>query len=147
MQKVCKKGSAGHAGKTVPGAVWPLNKQDNGTAQQWDNKKVPQTRPGVPSGTVADILCLFCVCSVCILYILCDISVYNSVSILCMFCVYLGYIMCIFCVCFVCILCMFCVYYVYILCIFCVCSVCILYMELLSRRARTEPRVYAEMGP
>ena len=33
MQKVSKKGFAGHAGKTVPGAVGPL-KEDNQTAQQ-----------------------------------------------------------------------------------------------------------------
>ena len=34
MQKGSKKGSAGHAGKRVVGAVGPL-KQDNQTAQQW----------------------------------------------------------------------------------------------------------------
>ena len=61
MQKTCKKGSAGHTVKTVPGAVGPLNKQDNETVQKWDNQTLTQTRPGVPSGTVADIyLCFLC---------------------------------------------------------------------------------------
>ena len=55
MQKVMKKGLAGFIRKTALGAVGPLKeirKQDNITirTQTW-----PRTRPGVPSGTVADI--------------------------------------------------------------------------------------------
>ena len=35
MEKVSQKGFAGHAGKTIPGAVVPL-KEDNQAAQQGD---------------------------------------------------------------------------------------------------------------
>ena len=55
MQKVLKKGFAGHTGKTVPGAVGPLNKQENRTITLLSSGTWDQARPGVPSGTVADI--------------------------------------------------------------------------------------------
>ena len=46
-----KNGSAGHAGKTVPGPVGPL-KTDK--IRQSDHQTLDRTRPGVPDGTVAD---------------------------------------------------------------------------------------------
>ena len=57
MRKVFKNGYAGFAGKTVPGAVGPLKRQKT---RQSDNQTLDRTRPGVPSGTVADVVLYDC---------------------------------------------------------------------------------------
>jgi hypothetical protein len=55
MQKIGKKRYASSAAKTVTGAVGPLKTRKQAqTAQQQDTWD--QARPGVPKGTVADIL-------------------------------------------------------------------------------------------
>ena len=51
LKKGTKKGAkTGMQGKCLGGCV-PLKETNN---QQWDNQTMPRTRPGVPSGTVAD---------------------------------------------------------------------------------------------
>ena len=50
-KKVLKNGSAGQSVKTVPGGG-PLKNRQSGDSQQ---ETLDRTRPGVPSGTVADI--------------------------------------------------------------------------------------------
>ena len=55
-KKVRKVMKTCHAGESDPGAVGPLREQtsDHQTPKQWD-----RTRPGAPSGTVADISYIF----------------------------------------------------------------------------------------
>ena len=53
MQTVFKNGCASSAGKHVPGAVGPL-KTDK--TRQPAHQTLDRTRPGVPDGTVADII-------------------------------------------------------------------------------------------
>ena len=52
-KKVLKNRVAGRNGKNRTGGVGPL-KQDKQAARSSDNQTTPQTRPGVPIGTVAD---------------------------------------------------------------------------------------------
>ena len=58
MQKVCKKGFTSNTTKTVVEAVGPLTMKiiRHYIAKHWFTKTVDQTRPGVPKGTVADVL-------------------------------------------------------------------------------------------
>ena len=59
---MCKKGFARQTRKIVPGAVDPFYlKQENRTIRLLSSETMDQTRPGVPSGTVADIMYTFIV--------------------------------------------------------------------------------------